>query len=281
MSLKSKVSSLKPSARKRPQSPPSAQIANPLPFVYLNVAMTADGKITTANRAVQSFGSRRDQLHMLELRASADAVMSGARTVDLHPVTLGPGSAKYRRQRVKRGLAEYNLRIVVSGSGSVDPKAELFKRRFSPIIVLTTRRTSERRLRALRNVADAVKVCGDQEIDFRQALQWLRKEWNVRRLLCEGGGEVNDGLFRAGLVDEVHLTICPTVFGGRGAPTLSDGLGARHLADAVQLEIKSLHRHGDEMFVLFGRRDAARGKQPRSRRRGPAARASRRGGSGK
>jgi riboflavin-specific deaminase-like protein len=229
----------------------------PLPFVYLNVAMTADGKITTANRAVMSFGSRRDQEHMLELRSTADAVMSGARTVDLNPVTMGPGSAKYRQQRVRQGLTEYNLRVVVSGSGSVNPKAELFQRKFSPIIVLTTRRASARRLRALRRVADAVLVCGEQEVDFRQALAWLRQEWKVKRLLCEGGGEVNDGLFRAGLVDEVHVTLCPRIFGGRGAPTLSDGLGARHLDRATPLEIKSLRQHGDEMFVVYGRKRTA------------------------
>src|SRR5215471_9931423 len=94
-----------------------------LPFVFINVAMTADGKIATENRAVSSFGSRRDQEHLLELRATADAVMTGARTADLNDVTLGPGPAKYRRARLRRGLTEYNLRIIVSGSGSVDPQA--------------------------------------------------------------------------------------------------------------------------------------------------------------
>ena len=56
------------------------------------MAMTADGKIATANRTVSSFSSRRDQQHLLNLRATADAVMAGARTVDLNPITMGPGS---------------------------------------------------------------------------------------------------------------------------------------------------------------------------------------------
>ena len=49
------------------------QPAASLPFVLVNMAMTADGKIATANRAVSSFSSRRDQRHLLELRATADA----------------------------------------------------------------------------------------------------------------------------------------------------------------------------------------------------------------
>src|ERR1039458_184969 len=61
-------------------------------------------------------------------------------------------------------------------------------------------------------------------LQISSSLNW-RSKWGVKRLLCEGGGELNDALFRAGLVDEIHLTICPKIFGGRTAPTIADGLG--------------------------------------------------------
>jgi riboflavin-specific deaminase-like protein len=222
-----------------------------LPFLLLNLAMTADGKIATANRKSSSFSSRRDQQHLLELRATADAVMSGARTVDLNPITLGPGATRFRRLRLKRGLAEYNLRIIVSRSGTVNPNAKVFRRGFSPIIILTTRRAPPGRLRKLRAVASTVKLCGKTEIDFPQALRWLRKRWQVKRLLCEGGGEINDALFRAGLVRELHLTICPRIFGGRNAPTLADGSGAPILSQAARLKLKSARRYGHELFLVY------------------------------
>jgi 2,5-diamino-6-(ribosylamino)-4(3H)-pyrimidinone 5'-phosphate reductase len=221
------------------------------PFVFVNMAMTADGKIATANRAVSSFGSRKDHEHLLELRATADAVLAGARTVDLNRVNLGPGPAKYRRLRLACGLAKFNLRIIVSGSGTVNPEAEIFRQRFSPIILLTTRRATARRLNDLQGLVDDVKICGEEVIDFRKALRWLREKWNIKRLLCEGGGEVNDALFRAGLVDELHLTVCPKIFGGRTAPTISDGVGARSLMRAARLELKSARRHGKEMFLVY------------------------------
>src|SRR5437773_2079800 len=186
-----------------------------LPFVYINVATTADGKLAPANRRFVAFSSQRDQRLLLELRAQADAVMAGARTVDLMPVNLGPGPAKYRRMRLKNGLSEYNLRGAASGRGTLNPRAQIFRRRFSPIIVLVSGRTPQRNLQQLRQVADEVAAFGDEELDFRAALEWLRKKWNVRRLLCEGGGEVNAGLFEAKLVDEVYQTICPLIFGGR------------------------------------------------------------------
>jgi riboflavin-specific deaminase-like protein len=225
-----------------------------LPFVFVNMAMTADGKIATANRAVHSFGSARDLAHLYELRATADAVMCGARTVEVSGTILGAGSAKFRQLRLEHGLAEFNLRVIVSGSGSISPAAEIFKKKISPVIVLTTQRAATKKLAQLRSLADEVKVCGETEINFRPALRWLRAKWGVKRLLCEGGGELNDALFRAGLVDEIHLTICPKIFGGRTAPTIADGLGFQRLTDAAQFELTSIKREKAELFTVFSRR---------------------------
>jgi len=228
------------------------------PFVLVNMAMTADGKIATANRRVSSFASRQDQAYLLELRARADAVMAGARTVDLNRVTLGPGSAQHRRRRLRRGLAEYNLRVIVSGSGTVNPRAAIFQTKFSPLIIFASGRAAQGRLQRLRRLADEVKVCGARDLDLQEALRWLRETWGVKRLVCEGGGELNDALFRAGLVDELHLTICPKIFGGKQAPTIADGLGIGVLARAVRLRLRSAKRVGGELFLVYRVARAAR-----------------------
>jgi riboflavin-specific deaminase-like protein len=224
-----------------------------LPFVFINVAMTADGKIAPANRHFEPFGGPRDLQHLLELRATADAVMSGARTIDSDGVKLGPGPVRYRRRRLRRGLAEYNLRVIVSGAGTIDPQAEIFKHRFSPIIILTTGRIPKSRLARLRSLADEVKICGAKKLDLSEALQWLRQKWKVKRLLCEGGGELNAALFQAGLVSEVHITLCPILLGGRHAPTLADGAGVATLADAARFRLASMKKTGSEMFLVYRR----------------------------
>lgn len=220
--------------------------------VLVNVAMTADGKIAPANRRFVPFGSKHDMELLLDLRARCDAVMSGARTVDLYPVNLGPGPKRFRERRLKRGLAEYNLRIVVSGSGSLNPKAPIFEKRFSPIIVLTSERIPRHRLKRLQAVATEVKVFGQHEVDFVQAFKWLEREWDVKKLVCEGGGELNDGLLRAGLVHEVYVTICPLIFGGRNAPTLADGAGFGKLSSAFDLKLCSRRRRADELYLVYG-----------------------------
>lgn len=223
----------------------------PRPWVMVNMAMTADGKIAPARGRFLPFGSARDQIHLYELRARADAVMAGARTVDQDVVFLGPGPARFRRLRRRRGLAEYNLRVIVSGSGTLDPNAAIFRRRFSPIIILTTRQVASMRLARLRRLADAVALCGETTIDFRAELRWLRRAWGVKRLLVEGGGELNGALFHAGLVDELHLTICPFLLGGSAAPTIADGQGVERLLDAGRLVLKSMKRVEGELFLVY------------------------------
>jgi riboflavin biosynthesis pyrimidine reductase len=100
-------------------------------------------------------------------------------------------------------------------------------------------------------VADDVEIFGDAEMDFKAAFRWLEKKWNVTKILCEGGGELNTALIRQNLVDEIYLTMCPLIFGGRGAPTMADGIGVTRVEDATKWRIKSLKRVGQELFLVY------------------------------
>ncbi len=213
------------------------------PHVSINMAMTADGKIASANRAVTTFGSRADHAHLLALRDKSDAILTGAGTLNAQPqVTLGPGP---------KSKAKPPLRVIASGSGQVDPRHKIFRALGAPTLVLTTERISPTRLKELRFLAEAIEICGKEEIDFKRALKWIYKKWGVKRLLCEGGGQLNDALFRAGVVDEVNLTICPLILGGREAPTIAEGLGFAQLKDAARFPLKSRRQKGNELFLVY------------------------------
>lgn len=222
-----------------------------LPFVSVNVAITADGKLAPDSRHFVPFGSKRDQQLMMELRSRADAVMSGARTVDLGKVDLGPGGKKYQQQRLANGLAEYNLRVIASGSASLNPNAHIFRTRFSPILLLTTEAAPRARLKKLQSLVDGIFVSPGATIDFRAALAWLREKWKVNHLLCEGGGEINAPLLREKLADELYVTICPVIFGGRRAPTMADGAGISELAAATRVQLLKRELLGGELYCVF------------------------------
>lgn len=221
------------------------------PFVAVNIAMTADGKIAPDTRRFRPFGSERDQTLMMELRSQMDAVMAGARTAGAPRVTLGPGAKRYQLKRIASGRAEYNIRVIVSRTASISPKAHIFTKRFSPILLLTTEAAPAARLKALSMVVDEMFVSPGSDLDLAAALQWLCTKWGVKKLLCEGGGELNAPMFRGGFVDELYLTICPLIFGGRTAPTLADGEGIEHLTQANRFKLKRSERVGDELFCVY------------------------------
>jgi 5-amino-6-(5-phosphoribosylamino)uracil reductase len=58
-------------------------------------------------------------------------------------------------------------------------------------------------------------------------------------------------MIRGGLVDELYLTICPLIFGGRKAPTLADGEGIERLAEGRRFKLKKSERVGDELFCVY------------------------------
>jgi riboflavin-specific deaminase-like protein len=141
--------------------------------------------------------------------------------------------------------------VIISGRGTLNPGADIFRHRFSPIIVLTTQRASTRDRARLRGVADDVEAFGDREFDFAAAFHWLQKKWGANRILCEGGGELDWALLRRGLVDEIYQTVCPLIFGGRDAPTLADGEGVKDVRKAVKLRMKTFERVGQELFLVY------------------------------
>src|ERR1043165_1214661 len=75
------------------------------PFVFINVAMTADGKIDTFERKGSAISSARDKERVDQLRASADAIMVGGRTLLDEDPKLTVKSEGLRAERGARGVS--------------------------------------------------------------------------------------------------------------------------------------------------------------------------------
>jgi 5-amino-6-(5-phosphoribosylamino)uracil reductase len=217
----------------------------------MNLAITADGRIATANRQITSFGSRRDLTHLFNLRAAADAVMCGAQTVREGPINLDAGPPRFQRLRLRRGLAEQPTRVVVSGSCHLPDGLRILQPSPAPLIVLTTSRAPLHRLSRLESRGVHCARFGRRELDLKAALQWLRTRHDIRRLLVEGGSQLNASLLRAGLVDELYLTLCPIVFGGSEGPTLANEQRLVPLTRAVPAKLCSVRRVGAELFLKY------------------------------
>jgi 5-amino-6-(5-phosphoribosylamino)uracil reductase len=81
-------------------------------------------------------------------------------------------------------------------------------------------------------------------------LATLRGEYGVKRLVCEGGAQVFRSLLAADLVDEIHVTVCPRIFGGTHAPTLT-GVAPAFFPRSIPLVLQKMDVAGDECFLRY------------------------------
>jgi riboflavin biosynthesis pyrimidine reductase len=108
---------------------------------------------------------------------------------------------------------------VVSRSLRLDWEAPFFAAPIArPTLLTVARAPADRRARAAE-VADVV-VAGDRDVDLAVALAALaERDW--RNVLAEGGPTLNGQLARAGLLDELCLTLSPRLAGGDAKRILS------------------------------------------------------------
>ncbi len=212
------------------------------------MAMSLDGKISTRDNAGPRFASEADGIRLREVRSHADAILVGAGTIIADDPTFTE-HGKYKELRLQRGLAPNPIKIVVSGSGSVPETARMFQPNGAPALVFTTERIPPNRLASLQQVAE-VHCVGEATVDFRCVVQILGEVYQVKQLLIEGGGQVNFDLFRAGLINEVYLTLCPKIIGGRYIVTSVEGDGFDFL-DIVDVELLDHCVVDNEIFLHY------------------------------
>jgi len=178
------------------------------PYVIVNCAMTADGKIAGKSRRQIRISSAEDLERVQSLRASSDAILVGVGTIladDPHLTVKGTAPVKAP------------LRIVLDSKGRTPDGARVLDGR-APTLIVTASESSR--------TWDGAEVlrCGNGRVDMRALLSELHRR-GVRTLLVEGGGEVIWSFFSDGFVDRYCVFVGSMVIGGRTSPTPVDGEG--------------------------------------------------------
>lgn len=210
-------------------------------------AMSWDGKIATASGEAE-FPSRADRTRLHRLRAESDAILVGARTASMARTAFGL-SEEGRAHRREIGQSEaLPLVVVVSGSGSIDPGARLFREgpRERIVVALGTCVSTERR-DSLAPVAQTLDLAAERPIS---ALLESLATRGIREVLCEGGGELFASLRAEEAIDRAIVTICPLVLGGREAPTAAGGPPLA-LAAAARFRLREWSTEGEELIAIY------------------------------
>lgn len=219
------------------------------PFVTANFAITADGKISTRAHTPSDFSSPRDKRRLLEIRATADAILVGRATLEQENMAMGLPAPELRAQRTAAGRAPYPTRVLLTNSGRLAPTLRVFQEPVAPILIYATTQMPASNRAALAPLATLHLTPGDR-VDLHSMMRSLRREHGIARLVCEGGPGVLRSLLEAGLVNELHVTICPLVFGGEPALTLTGRPGS-FLPASISLELDAMEEHDGECFLRY------------------------------
>ncbi|ABN57952.1 MULTISPECIES: 2,5-diamino-6-(ribosylamino)-4(3H)-pyrimidinone 5'-phosphate reductase [Methanoculleus] len=219
------------------------------PFVFVNIAMSADGKISTRERRQVRISGNEDYLRVDRIKAESDAIMVGIGTVLADNPSLTVKSPELRAERRAAGKDENPIRIVVDGRGRTPPDADILHKGSGKRIVAVSKKAPKKAVEALREQA-AVVVGGEETVDLRGLLEELHRQ-GVRRLMVEGGGTLIWTLFEQGLVDELQAFVGNIVIGGKEAPTPTDGAGFLREEDFPRLRIIEAVRFDDGLLVRW------------------------------
>jgi riboflavin-specific deaminase-like protein len=183
------------------------------PGVRVNMVVSVDGATAVSGRS-GGLGSPADHRVFHLLRALSDVVLVGAGTVRVE--RYGPARAPEQIAAARReaGRTPVPRIAVVSGSLQLDLEGRLFREAHPearPIVLTSASCPSERRA-AVEEVAEVV-VAGEERVDLARAIAALG-ERGARSVLCEGGPVLNGGLAAAGLLDELCITIAPSIVAG-------------------------------------------------------------------
>ena len=218
------------------------------PYVFINIATSADGKIDTFERKGSAISSKRDKERVDQLRADSDAVLVGGKTLLGELPKLTVKSEALREARVKRGVTPNPIKVGVVTSADIPLDSDFIKAGPARAVIFTTSRTSISQLETLR--ANGVEVFVDDapRVNLGKMMETLG-ELGVKRLMVEGGGTINFELLRLGLVDELMIYIAPMIFGGDNAPTLASGFGLVR-NEAIAMKLKNVETHEDGGVLL-------------------------------
>ncbi|MEV6342246.1 pyrimidine reductase family protein [Actinoplanes sp. NPDC051851] len=220
---------------------------NPEPTLRVNFIASADGAVAVdgLSGGLQGPGDREV---FDTLRTVCDGLIVAAGTLRAERYDALRLTPAAREWRLARGLPEFPLMVIVSGSLDLDPEQLVFSDAPIRPIVLTHRAAPPS---PIREVAEVIAL-GDDTVNLVAGVMMLQQR-GATQLLCEGGPGLLGALVAADLVDELCLTVAPLLVGG-DAGRIATGPPA----PPVEMSLRHALTRQDMLFLRYARRTGPR-----------------------
>ncbi|HEY0373654.1 MAG TPA: RibD family protein [Amnibacterium sp.] len=191
------------------------------PYTVLSCCISLDGYLDDATSSRLHLSNELDLARVDAVRASCDAILVGAGTVRKDDPRLLIRAPALRSARVAARRRPSPVKVTVTRTGALDPRAHFFTAGDSDRLVYCAgpaAAAADRRFGGAATVVDAGP---------RPTMEHLVADLadrGIERLLVEGGGSVLTQFLTAGLADELQLAVAPVFVGDhRGPRFVEDG----------------------------------------------------------
>jgi 5-amino-6-(5-phosphoribosylamino)uracil reductase len=198
-------------------------------WLRANFIASLDGGATVGG-TTGSLGGPGDRAVFSLLRELADVILVGAGTVRVEDYSGARPSIAARQRRHARGQSEVPQLALVTKSGRLDRDMPVFTRTEVPPLVCTCAAAVDHTRRDLAGLAEVIECSADDpdRVDEAAVLAALA-ERGLYRVLTEGGPMLFSSFVERHLLDDLCLTIAPSLVGGL-AGRIATGPGQVHTA---------------------------------------------------
>lgn len=222
-------------------------ITTNMPWVTSKWAMTLDGKIASATGDSKWITGEEARQYVHLVRRNNMAILCGIGTVLADDPML---SVRLTEETMKKlGIQEHEvrqpIRIVADRQARIPIESQLVRTAHEyPLVVAYADGADEEKLTQLREAGVVLWNCNT----LRELIQRAGAE-KIDSILLESGGTLSASLLSERLVDEVMAFMAPKIIGGKNAKSPVEGDGIAMMADAIQLQNRTITTFGDDILV--------------------------------
>lgn len=219
------------------------------PYVIINAAMSADGKISTKEHRQTKISGDQDFARVDRLRADCDAVMVGIGTILADDSSLRLKNPDLIAERIRSGKSEQPMRIVIDSQARMPIDGDMFKKGTGERVIFVAETAPQDRIAALAKKA-TVLTAGKTKVDLNLVLGKLG-EMGVQKLMVEGGATLLWSFTSQNLFDEIRIYVGALIIGGADAPTFVDGCGFTRDEGFTRLTLQNVEKIDDGLLITW------------------------------